>query len=286
MTRRLLPVLFVSLVLLAGWSIARGPEEPDEPPVRLKKKNAANKPETPKPLPDEERKPEKKPAEEPKADSAPEPDGDEAEILRRVSNNLRTAEDRLAKTELDDSTRQVQEDILKDLDRLLQQSNRSQQSQKDQQNQGGQSGQDNQPQGGQQPDKGPGSAGKQSGNKSSRASSGSRQRRERQAGRNSRNEPRQVAKNTEKQPGGKSDQPKDGPGNQDKEAREPGAGGKGREGRPNRAADVYKDVWGHLPESLRAEMDAYFNDRQFMAKYDELIKKYYRSIAEKGRPRR
>ena len=37
---------------------------------------------------------------------------------------------------------------------------------------------------------------------------------------------------------------------------------------------MYKDVWGHLPESLRAEMNAYFNDKQFMAKYDELIKRW------------
>jgi hypothetical protein len=28
---------------------------------------------------------------------------------------------------------------------------------------------------------------------------------------------------------------------------------------------------------------AYSNDKQFMAKYDELIKRYYRSIAEQGR---
>ena len=52
---------------------------------------------------------------------------------------------------------------------------------------------------------------------------------------------------------------------------------------PNRNADLYKDVWGHLPEALRAEMNAYSNPRPFMPRYDDLIKKYYRMIAEQGR---
>jgi len=47
--------------------------------------------------------------------------------------------------------------------------------------------------------------------------------------------------------------------------------------------EEYKDVWGHLPESLRAEMNAYSNPAPFMPKYDDLIKKYYRTIAEQGR---
>ena len=64
---------------------------------------------------------------------------------------------------------------------------------------------------------------------------------------------------------------------------ETAGGGRSPDGKPNRAADLYKDVWGHLPESLRAEMNAYFNDKQFMAKYDDLIKRYYSAIAEKGR---
>jgi hypothetical protein len=63
----------------------------------------------------------------------------------------------------------------------------------------------------------------------------------------------------------------------------PGAGGKGREGEKDRNADLYKDVWGHLPESLRAQMDAYSNPQPFMPRYDDLIKKYYRTIAEQGR---
>ncbi len=35
-------------------------------------------------------------------------------------------------------------------------------------------------------------------------------------------------------------------------------------------ADLYKDVWGHLPETLRAEMNAYSNTKGFMPEYEAL----------------
>jgi hypothetical protein len=50
----------------------------------------------------------------------------------------------------------------------------------------------------------------------------------------------------------------------------------------SKIADLYKDVWGHLPETLRQEMDQYSRE-QFMAKYGDLLKQYYATIAEKGR---
>jgi hypothetical protein len=58
----------------------------------------------------------------------------------------------------------------------------------------------------------------------------------------------------------------------------------GRTGRDemSKIADLYKDVWGHLPETLRQEMDQYSRE-QFMAKYADLLKQYYATIAEKGR---
>ena len=60
-------------------------------------------------------------------------------------------------------------------------------------------------------------------------------------------------------------------------------GGKSPQNNKNLNADLYKEVWGHLPESLRAEMNAYSNPQPFMPRYDDLIKKYYRTIAEQGR---
>ena len=50
-------------------------------------------------------------------------------------------------------------------------------------------------------------------------------------------------------------------------------------------ADLYKDVWGHLPETLRQEMNQYSRE-QFMAKYNDLLKQYYSRIAEKGRQKK
>ena len=47
-------------------------------------------------------------------------------------------------------------------------------------------------------------------------------------------------------------------------------------------AESTKDIWGHYPEKLRMELDAYSRE-QFAAKYGELLKQYYQKIAEKGR---
>ncbi|MFO0928723.1 MAG: hypothetical protein U0736_17165 [Gemmataceae bacterium] len=47
--------------------------------------------------------------------------------------------------------------------------------------------------------------------------------------------------------------------------------------------EEYKDVWGHLPESLRAEMNAYSNPQPFLPRYDRLIREYYKTIATQGR---
>lgn len=48
-----------------------------------------------------------------------------------------------------------------------------------------------------------------------------------------------------------------------------------------RVPDVYKEVWGHLPEKMRQELDLYFRDR-FMPRYSELLRQYYSSLAERG----
>ena len=48
-------------------------------------------------------------------------------------------------------------------------------------------------------------------------------------------------------------------------------------------ADLYKEAWGNLPETLRAEMNAYSNTKGFMPEYEALISKYYSTIAEEGR---
>ena len=77
--------------------------------------------------------------------------------------------------------------------------------------------------------------------------------------------------------------------------KEPGPGGPGTEGgtggKPNdrrpraddpKLAEMYKDVWGHLPEKMRQEMDSYFKER-FMPRYSDLLKQYYSTIAEQNK---
>jgi hypothetical protein len=47
----------------------------------------------------------------------------------------------------------------------------------------------------------------------------------------------------------------------------------------DKMAELYKDVWGHLPERLRQEMDLYYRE-QFMPRYSELLRQYYAALAE------
>ena len=61
------------------------------------------------------------------------------------------------------------------------------------------------------------------------------------------------------------------------------AGGGGRDPKgANATAEMYKDVWGHLPEKMRQEMDSYFKER-FMPRYNDLLKQYYSNIAEQNK---
>jgi hypothetical protein len=47
----------------------------------------------------------------------------------------------------------------------------------------------------------------------------------------------------------------------------------------DKLADLYKDVWGHLPDRLRQEMDLYYREK-FMPRYSELLRQYYATLAE------
>jgi hypothetical protein len=90
-------------------------------------------------------------------------------------------------------------------------------------------------------------------------------------------------------PGGKEPrpaklEPKEGPmgGQKDKPAGDGMADkfGKASPKRENdKLADLYKDVWGHLPDRLRQEMDLYYRE-QFMPRYSELLRQYYAALAE------
>ena len=79
---------------------------------------------------------------------------------------------------------------------------------------------------------------------------------------------------------GKGDAKKDDPG-----------GGKGASGvagqgsdakKPWTPGDLKKDIWGHLPEHRRKEMEAFARERA-LPQYEEMIRAYYNSISESAR---
>ena len=70
----------------------------------------------------------------------------------------------------------------------------------------------------------------------------------------------------------------------------PGPGGTAMEGKPGGASpplpneDPFtKQVWGHLPEKLRQQASQYYRE-QYMPKYQEMLKRYYSTLAERDRP--
>jgi len=257
-----LALLTALLVALApGAAQDSKPAQPDDdPPVLLKKKKADDKPSPAKPEPNEEK---------PKAEAKPDakkddPDADleakSKEIMARIAKNLRSAEDRLKSNDTGDGTQQVQRDIVKDLDSLLETIKQQEQQQQNQQ---------------QQPGVGMGGGKSKPGGTSRRTV----------------RKPGQGQKQGQGQGQGQGQQPsakggeKPGQGPQEKGqgqgGDQAGKGGTSPEG-VDKLADLYKDVWGHLPETLRQEMDAYQKEG-YMAKYRELLKLYYATIAEKGR---
>jgi hypothetical protein len=234
---------------LAAMALCAPVQAQDQPePLRLKKKV--------RPDSEREARPSKEPpgkaepsrkAEQPKrreANDEPEVEAQELdqqihELMKRVSTNLHTAEERITRSDLGSGTQDIQRDVVKDLDQLIVQARRQQQQQQ------------------QQPS-------------NSRASSSSQQ--SLQTRRNPRRQ-NQAAQNGRLPRGAGEQQTRNNNSN---------GGPNSNRGDKNKISDLYKDVWGHLPEALRQEVDQYSRE-QFMAKYNELLKQYYSTIAEKGR---
>jgi hypothetical protein len=272
MTRRLLPILLAGTAVLASlsWAADDPAPDPNDPPPRLEKKNKPRaKVEQPKDPGAEEKKPEAEPKEAKEPEPPPDAGEDEKEVLQRVFRNMRAVEERLANKELNDGTRQTQEDILKDLDALIRMAENPPPGGGGGEDKDNQDKKDNQ---GAQAQAG-GSRSKPSG-----TLMGQRNQQARGRGRGSQN---QMAGG---KPGTGSGQQQQNPNDlANGSGNAGGGGGQDRPGEMNRNADLFKDVWGNLPETLRAELNAYARTDQYMAKYDELIKKYYRTIAEQGR---
>jgi hypothetical protein len=292
MSKRWVPVLLAGAVFFAGLALADEPAGPDEPPVRLKKKKPkdGDQPKTEPGNKDEKKKDDKK---DTKKDDQREaepvtPQEEEKEVLQRVVKNVQRVEDRLAKNDLGEATQQSQRDILKDLESLIKRNEESPDG-------GGGGGEDNNPMDNQDNKDKQGKAGQQSNSKQNggaKQSNGSifgkrkvtkSQRRPGSGKKKQRAKSNGGQNDGDKQPGGKN-------GNGQQSGGKNGTGGNGGGGdrknpERNHNADLDKkfEQWGHLPPSLRAQMDAFSNPQPFLPKYDELIKRYYRTIAEKGR---
>jgi hypothetical protein len=242
---------FLVLALIAGSLAAGDDPVPDqsEPPVRLKKKVKPQPEAAPNQRPEEspKKEPLPKPTEPPPKSGEPKEDPEPSiqdlqekirEITNRVAKNMSQADERLQKNDPGETTQQTQSDIVRDLDELIEQTQRQQQQQQAQSN-------------------------------SSPSSQGQRN----QQGR--RNRGQQDPASGNRPPQNQNAQANNQSGNN------PRGGQSSQEGM-NKIADLYKDIWGHLPETLRQEMDQYSRE-QFMAKYGDLLKQYYATIAEKGR---
>jgi hypothetical protein len=283
MIRRVLAFV-VGVIVAATLADAADEPPPDQTdaPLRLKKK----KPAMGDPAKPEEKKSDDKPdakkpdqkKEEKKADGMQEPitrDGDpvneeedEMEVLERVARNAKTVEERLVNQEVNSGTRQLQNDIVKDLDSLIKNSENPQ---------GGEQGEEGMQQGEENQNNKQGKQGKQSKSSSRKSSGKQKSGKQKQKGSRMQSGGGQGKAGQENKPGqGEDNQPM---GNN------PGKGGNAKEKQtdPQRDADLFKDTWGHLPETLRAQMNAYSNREKYMDKHQELIKQYYKTIAAQNR---
>jgi hypothetical protein len=272
--------------LLLAASVLSSPiaaqDKPDQPDVLKKKVRPADKSSQDKPEPgakDKDAADKSKSGKDPKE----EPDGPDSakiakEIFERINKNIRSAEERLKAQDAGDGTQQIQRDVVKDLDSLIEQLKKQQEQQQQQQQQqagGGGGGGSSKGGGGSSS----GGASKQRGSRQGRGQGQGAGQGQGQKGGNQQGNGDQSAKGNGQEKGQQKGQGQGGPGGQG------GAGG-GMGGNspinPDKLADLYKDVWGHLPEAMRQEIDAYQKEG-YMTKYRELLKLYYATIAEKGR---
>ena len=314
-------IMLCSLLLISGAMIAQEKESVptqeksgDEGPIKLKKKKAMpvepqEKPKDSAIVPSDKNKPESNP--EKKKDKAASPEKgmdqpkdnlEEEEIFGRIGKNLKDVDDRLGNLELGEATLQKQRDILEDIDKLLKknQSNQSQSNQSQSKSSSKSESSNKQPKG--SPDN-------QDSN-SNDSDKGQGQDKQKQGGPKQGQQGAEGGKQQKQGAQGKADpdgkpdagkgQPKGMQGKGDKGASEKsevanqgkgddknsksGDGGKSdpSKDKVNPSADVFKEAWGHLPETLRAELNAYGVPNQFMDRYDEMIRKYYAKVAEKG----
>jgi hypothetical protein len=244
----------VAAFAFVGLAVA---DDPDEPPIRLKKKpkkddtskkdDAAKKDDKGKKDGDDQKGDQiKKPAPKNPAQG----EDERKKLVKRVLKNLRDAESRLAKKDPGKTTRKIQKDILTDLDALIKQTRQQSSQQSNQQQR-------------------------------------QRQRqRQRQQNRNQRNQNQRNQKdqrnsqqnqNQQQQANDKNSKPNQG------SATNPNQGGRGGNSgkKDDKSVDRSKTPWGHLPEKERQRIDEYTKAGN-IPDYENLQQEYERTLSEEG----
>jgi len=205
---------------------------------------------------------------------------DAKELIERIHKNMDSSQERLGKQDPGADTRKIQKNIVKDLDDLIDQMENQNQSQSSSSSSSKSKSQS----------KSSASQGADQGksDKQDQAKGGPKQD-EKKAPASAKGQPKTGKAGSDPKQG-KDDltkagmDPRKGDGGKDPKdlTKKGGVGGDSNMKEKNTVADLFKDVWGHLPSMKRLEMDAYSRER-FMPRYDDILRQYYRTIAEQGR---
>jgi len=240
-------------------------------------------------LPQEEKLPEKQPAgtqdgqpdesTEPEKGASSEPSvASQENPLTKIGSLMREVEKRIAKGEAQDNTLAMQDEIIKEIEKLLNQ--QSQASKNAQQNNRSQNQQNQDQQ-------------QQSKQSQQQQQSGSKQ----QSGNEQSGQQQQQGQSTsQSQQPGQAPQPAKQMGDQGKEAAQQNDQKDGNEEDTNSSDKLRNDpvvaispeaqdalikkVWGNLPTHLRKQISNASSER-FLPKYEELTQEYFRRLAEK-----
>jgi hypothetical protein len=251
------------LVLAGVLSFGLGVGRADDPPDRLEKKTPPAVTQRPAPRPE-------KPADD-KDKSKDDPAEDADKLREKIAEDMQSAEKKLKNRDPGDDTRQMQDRALRNIDKLIELA-RNPPPPPPQPPMDGTPppmGGDKKPQDGQP------QAGSQ---KKPQSGQARRERREQQ--RKQMEQQARAGQQTQPQAAGK--QGGEQPGNS---AEKPGMASSKSPRQPDQMSDVVKDIWGHLPETLRQEVDHYYRDR-FMPRYRDLLQEYYQRLAERDRTRK
>jgi hypothetical protein len=241
----------------------------DDQPDRLEKKpRPPEKPAEPPAKPDE------KPEDNEKKDT---PAEDPAKLREQIAKDMHSAEKKLKGRDPGRDTQQLQDQALRNIDKLIDLARNPPPPPPQQPPPDGtpppMGGGGAQPQG--EPQRQPGTQQRPQSGMSRRQQ---REQRRRQMGQQAR------GSGQPQQSGGKPDSQHAG-GEQPGNPGQPGTGGQMARRQPDQMSDVVRDIWGHLPETLRQDVDHYYREK-FMPHYRELLQEYYSRLAERDRARR